>query len=141
MANKTCTVLVEITNACNLSCKVCYSDARGDRVMPAELFEQYIQRLVAEKGTLDSVQLTGWGERRCCIRGSWEIAAFLHRQEGGPEDLSSHERAPVRTPRNRRKARPLSRQAHGAPAIRRPLGRGQSGVSASAKLRLISGSG
>jgi 7,8-dihydro-6-hydroxymethylpterin dimethyltransferase len=80
MANKTCTVLVEITNACNLSCKVCYSDARGDRVMPAELFEQYIQRLVAEKGTLDSVQLTG-GEAVLHPR-FWEIAAFLHRQEG-----------------------------------------------------------
>ncbi|HEV8072107.1 MAG TPA: radical SAM protein [Planctomycetaceae bacterium] len=80
MSNKTCTVLVEITNACNLSCKVCYSDARGDRVMPVELFERYIERLVAEKGTLDSVQLTG-GEAVLHPQ-FWEIAQFLHRQDG-----------------------------------------------------------
>jgi 7,8-dihydro-6-hydroxymethylpterin dimethyltransferase len=80
MGNKTCTVLVEITNACNLSCKVCYSDARGDRVMPAELLERYIQRLIAEKGTLDSVQLTG-GEAVLHPQ-FWEIAAFLCRQDG-----------------------------------------------------------
>ena len=30
-ANKTCTVLVEVTNARNLACPVCYSDASGDR--------------------------------------------------------------------------------------------------------------
>src|SRR4029453_9125218 len=33
MTNKTCTVLVEITDACNLSCRVCYSDSRGDRIL------------------------------------------------------------------------------------------------------------
>jgi uncharacterized radical SAM superfamily Fe-S cluster-containing enzyme len=59
MANKTCTVLVEVTNACNLACPVCYSDAKGDRRMPLDVFQRYMTRLVEEKGGLDSVQLTG----------------------------------------------------------------------------------
>src|SRR5207249_3408008 len=33
MSNKSCTILVEVTNACNLACPVCYSDAKGDRKM------------------------------------------------------------------------------------------------------------
>lgn len=78
-ANKSCTVLVEITNACNLSCKVCYSDARGDRVMPVDIFERYIRRLCEQKGGLDSVQLTG-GEAILHPQ-FWEIVASLHRQE------------------------------------------------------------
>ena len=32
-ANKSCTVLVEITDACNLACRVCYADAKGDRIL------------------------------------------------------------------------------------------------------------
>src|SRR6185295_801742 len=56
-ANKTCTLLVEITNACNLACPVCYSDARGDRKMPRADFQRYIDRLLETKGGLDSVQL------------------------------------------------------------------------------------
>jgi tetraether lipid synthase len=59
MANKTCTVLVEVTNACNLECRVCYSDARGNRKLPLERFERYILDLIEAKGGLDSVQLTG----------------------------------------------------------------------------------
>src|SRR5689334_13763861 len=39
MTNKSCTVLVEVTNACNLACPVCYSDAKGDRKMPLDLFK------------------------------------------------------------------------------------------------------
>ncbi|HEY2253295.1 MAG TPA: radical SAM protein, partial [Planctomycetaceae bacterium] len=80
MGNKSCTVLVEITNACNLSCKVCYSDARGDRVMPLEVFQRYLHRLCEQKGGLDSVQLTG-GEAILHPQ-FWEIVAWLHRQEG-----------------------------------------------------------
>jgi uncharacterized radical SAM superfamily Fe-S cluster-containing enzyme len=80
MHNKTCTILVEITNACNLSCKVCYSDSRGDRILPVELFEEHIRRLVAQKGGLDSVQLTG-GEAMLHPQ-FWEMLSFLHRQDG-----------------------------------------------------------
>ena len=59
IANKSCTILVEVTNACNLACPVCYSDARGDRKMPLAAFKEYIRRLIERKGALDSVQLTG----------------------------------------------------------------------------------
>jgi uncharacterized radical SAM superfamily Fe-S cluster-containing enzyme len=79
MDNKTCTVLVEITNACNLSCKVCYSDSKGDRILPAELFERHIQQLIVQKGGLDSVQLTG-GEAMLHPQ-FWDMLAFLHRQD------------------------------------------------------------
>jgi uncharacterized radical SAM superfamily Fe-S cluster-containing enzyme len=57
--NKTCTVLVEITNACNLSCRVCYSDSKGDRILSFNSFKQHLTRLLETKGGLDSVQLTG----------------------------------------------------------------------------------
>jgi uncharacterized radical SAM superfamily Fe-S cluster-containing enzyme len=59
MANKSCTILVEVTNACNLSCTVCYSDARGDRIVPRERLAREIDELARKKGGLDSVQLTG----------------------------------------------------------------------------------
>lgn len=58
-ANKTCTVLVEVTDACNLACPVCYSDAKGDRKLPFDAFRRYLEALVDKKGGLDSVQLTG----------------------------------------------------------------------------------
>ena len=62
-ANKTCTVLVEVTDACNLACPVCYSDAnqksRGDHKLPFEAFTRYLEALIEKKGGLDSVQLTG----------------------------------------------------------------------------------
>src|SRR6185503_3260105 len=44
MSNKSCTILVEVTNACNLACPVCYSDARGDRKMPLATFKDYMLR-------------------------------------------------------------------------------------------------
>jgi uncharacterized radical SAM superfamily Fe-S cluster-containing enzyme len=59
MGNKTCTILVEVTNACNLACTVCYSDARGDRVVPRAELERMVDDLARKKGGLDSVQLTG----------------------------------------------------------------------------------
>ncbi|HSU53127.1 MAG TPA: radical SAM protein, partial [Candidatus Dormibacteraeota bacterium] len=74
--NKSCTILVEVTNACNLACPVCYSDARGDRRMPLEKFKEYIGRLINQKGPLDSVQLTG-GEAMLHPE-FWEMVAFLH---------------------------------------------------------------
>jgi 7,8-dihydro-6-hydroxymethylpterin dimethyltransferase len=59
MTNKTCTILVETTDACNLACPVCYSDAKGDRKLPRADFERYLDDLAQKKGGLDSVQLTG----------------------------------------------------------------------------------
>lgn len=80
MSNKSCTVLVEVTNACNLACPVCYSDAKGDRKLPLEAFQRYMLRLIEAKGGLDSVQLTG-GEAALHPE-FWEMVAFLHAQPG-----------------------------------------------------------
>lgn len=74
--NKSCTILVEITNACNLACAVCYSDSRGDRKLPVAAFKDHLQRLVEQKGPLDSVQLTG-GEAMLHPE-FWDMLAFLH---------------------------------------------------------------
>lgn len=80
MGNKTCTILVEVTNACNLACAVCYSDAKGDRFLPLADFEARLSALIEQKGGLDSVQLTG-GE--ATMHPDFErLVAFLHRQSG-----------------------------------------------------------
>jgi len=75
-SNKTCTVLVEITDACNLACRVCYADSKGDRLLPLETFQQHMRALIALKGRLDSVQVTG-GEASLHPQ-FWGIVAFLH---------------------------------------------------------------
>lgn len=75
-ANKSCTVLVEVTDACNLACRVCYSDSKGDRVLPLESFQQHLRALLATKGRLDSVQVTG-GEASLHPRFR-ELVAWLH---------------------------------------------------------------
>ena len=80
MGNKTCTVLVEVTNACNLACPVCYSDAKGDRKLPFEAFCRYLETLIAQKGGLDSVQLTG-GEALLHPE-FWDMVAFLYGHAG-----------------------------------------------------------
>ncbi len=80
LTNKSCTVLVEVTNACNLACPVCYSDAKGDRKMPLETFREYILRLIEQKGGLDSVQLTG-GEALLHPE-FFEFVSFLYAQPG-----------------------------------------------------------
>ena len=78
--NKTCTVLVEITDACNLTCRVCYADAKGDRVLPFDKFKHHLTRLVDDKGTIDSVQLTG-GE--AVIHPQfWDILHWLYENPG-----------------------------------------------------------
>ena len=74
--NKTCTVLVEVTDACNLACRVCYSDSKGDRVLPPEQFQAHVGALIAQKGRLDSVQVTG-GEASLHPRFR-ELVAWLH---------------------------------------------------------------
>ncbi len=78
MANRTCTVLVEVTDACNLACRVCYSDAKGDRYLPFESFVRTIDRLLERKGRLESVQLTG-GEASLHPR-FWDMVEHLHRE-------------------------------------------------------------
>ncbi|UJR78366.1 radical SAM protein [Sandaracinus amylolyticus] len=79
-ANRTCTILVEVTDACNLACKVCYSESAGDRYLPFAEFQKTILALIAQKGRLDSVQVTG-GESTLHPQ-FWEMIAFLYRQEG-----------------------------------------------------------
>lgn len=75
MGNKTCTVLVEVTDACNLACPVCYSDAKGDKKLPLDRFKRYLSDLAEKKGGLDSVQLTG-GEALLHPE-FWELLAFV----------------------------------------------------------------
>jgi uncharacterized radical SAM superfamily Fe-S cluster-containing enzyme len=75
-SNKTCTVLIEITDACNLACRVCYADSKGDRVLSLEGFREHVSRLLDEKGPLDSVQLIG-GEPTIHPQ-FWDMLAWLH---------------------------------------------------------------
>jgi uncharacterized radical SAM superfamily Fe-S cluster-containing enzyme len=74
--NVTCTLLVEITNACNLACRVCYADSRGDRVMPLPEVTAHLTRILDARGRLDSVQITG-GEASLHPQFR-EIVAWLH---------------------------------------------------------------
>src|SRR4051794_22554113 len=46
-SNKTCTVLVEVTDACNLACRVCYADSKGDRVLSLDAFRKHVSDLLA----------------------------------------------------------------------------------------------
>jgi uncharacterized radical SAM superfamily Fe-S cluster-containing enzyme len=78
--NRTCTVLVEVTDACNLACKVCYAESAGERFMPFETFQGHLRALIAQKGRLDSVQLTG-GESTLHPR-FWDMVAFLCAEPG-----------------------------------------------------------
>ena len=74
-ANKSCTVLVEVTDACNLACRVCYADAKGDRLLTMEDFRRSVSALADLKGGLDSVQITG-GEAALHPQ-FWEMLDFL----------------------------------------------------------------
>ena len=80
LLNRTCTVLVEITDACNLACRVCYSESAGERFLPFEAFQAHVRALIEKKGMLDSVQVTG-GEATLHPR-FWDILAFLHGEKG-----------------------------------------------------------
>jgi uncharacterized radical SAM superfamily Fe-S cluster-containing enzyme len=75
-SNKSCTVLVEVTDACNLACRVCYADSKGDRLLPLEDFKNHLHSLIALKGRLDSVQVTG-GEASLHPQ-FWDMLTFLH---------------------------------------------------------------
>jgi uncharacterized radical SAM superfamily Fe-S cluster-containing enzyme len=75
-SNKTCTVLVEITDACNLACRVCYADSKGDRILSLDGFRTHVSALLDQKGTLDSVQLIG-GEPTIHPQ-FWDMLAWLH---------------------------------------------------------------
>ncbi len=78
-SNKTCTVLVEVTDACNLACRVCYADSKGDRVLSLEGFRAHVSALLDQKGTLDSVQLIG-GEPTIHPQ-FWDMLAWLHAEQ------------------------------------------------------------
>jgi len=80
MTNKSCTVLLEVTNACNLACRVCYADAKGDRILSVDEIRTTISDLIRDKGFLDSVQITG-GEATI-HPDFWKIVAWLYEQEG-----------------------------------------------------------
>ena len=75
-SNKTCTVLIEITDACNLACHVCYADSKGDRILSLDGFRRHVSALLDQKGALDSVQLIG-GEPTI-HPDFWEMLAWLH---------------------------------------------------------------
>lgn len=81
-SNKSCTVLIEITNACNLSCRVCYAESGhgNDRILPVEQFKETINNLIVQKGSLDSVQVTG-GEASL-HPDFWHILHWLAEQAG-----------------------------------------------------------
>lgn len=79
-SNKSCTVLIEITDACNLACRVCYADSKGDRVLPFDMFCDTITALLKQKGGLDSIQITG-GEAAVHPQ-FWEMLEFLYAQAG-----------------------------------------------------------
>jgi 7,8-dihydro-6-hydroxymethylpterin dimethyltransferase len=86
--NKTCTVLIEITDACNLACKVCYADSnadsadgsRGDRLLPLAQFTAHLNSLIASKGSLDSIQITG-GEASLHPQ-FWDIVDYACKHPG-----------------------------------------------------------
>jgi 7,8-dihydro-6-hydroxymethylpterin dimethyltransferase len=90
--NKSCTVLVEVTDACNLACKVCYADSnadanvdadtrsRGNRILPLHQFKDRLNQLIAEKGGLDSIQITG-GEASLHPQ-FWELLEFAFSHAG-----------------------------------------------------------
>lgn len=80
MANKSCTVLLEVTNACNLACRVCYADAKGDRILSMDEIRVFIGDLIRDKGFLDSVQITG-GEATI-HPDFWHIVDWLYEQDG-----------------------------------------------------------
>jgi uncharacterized radical SAM superfamily Fe-S cluster-containing enzyme len=75
-SNKSCTVLIEVTDACNHAGRVCYADSKGDRLLSLDKFRAYLDRLLASKGSLDSVQLIG-GEATIHPE-FWEMLAHLH---------------------------------------------------------------
>ena len=78
--NRTCTVLVEITDACNLACKVCYSESAGERFLPFGEFQAHVRELVKLKGRIDSLQITG-GESTLHPR-FWEMVDFVCSEPG-----------------------------------------------------------
>jgi 7,8-dihydro-6-hydroxymethylpterin dimethyltransferase len=90
--NKSCTVLVEVTDACNLACKVCYADSnadaklspderrKGNHILPLHQFKDRLNQLVAEKGGLDSIQITG-GEASLHPQ-FWQLLEFAFNHAG-----------------------------------------------------------
>lgn len=74
--NKSCTILIEITNACNIKCRVCYARADGDRVVPFAHLRKVVETLCRQKPEIDSIQLTG-GEAILHPQ-FWEIVDWIY---------------------------------------------------------------
>ena len=103
------------------ACPVCYSDAKGDRKLPLDAFQPTSLETDPEvKGGLDSVQLTG-GEATLHPE-FWDMVAFLHAQSGVKKIYLPTNGILFARPELRRPTRPLPRQAHGPPPVRRPTG-------------------
>jgi uncharacterized radical SAM superfamily Fe-S cluster-containing enzyme len=61
-ANHSCTILIEITERCNLSCPTCFagSSPHHSKMMSLEQFTRQVDQLVAEgKSNADMIQLSG----------------------------------------------------------------------------------
>ena len=56
-----CLALIEVTDACNLRCPVCYAESGPHRpdFRPLELIERMMDALVKSEGTADVVQISG----------------------------------------------------------------------------------
>ena len=56
-----CLALIEVTDACNLRCPVCYAESGPHRpdFRPLELIERMMDALVRSEGTADVVQISG----------------------------------------------------------------------------------
>ena len=68
----TCLALIEIVNSCNLACPTCYADSpRSTAVdaVPLEDLQQRIRSVIARKGGIEILQLSGAVSPRC-IHGS-----------------------------------------------------------------------
>ena len=114
-SNKTCTVLIEITDACNLACRVCYADSKGDRVLSLEGFREHVSRLLDEKGALDSVQLIG-GEPTIHPQ-FWDMLAWLHAEPRVSKVYIATNGIALEKPGVAEKLLPVSRQDAGAAAV------------------------
>jgi 7,8-dihydro-6-hydroxymethylpterin dimethyltransferase len=55
-----CTGLIEVTNACNLSCPICYFGKKGKKHISSEEFSRRLKTiLLVEQGKLDVLQISG----------------------------------------------------------------------------------
>jgi hypothetical protein len=58
-AHRTCIALLEITEACNLTCPACYAESPSGRHVPIAELKERLAVFLKERGTLDVLQLSG----------------------------------------------------------------------------------